>query len=272
MQDRYAGDVGDFFKLGLLRQLVAPDTTGVGLRLGVVWYRVPDDGHNADGKHVTYLSAESTLGPSLRAMDPVLYDRLRTMVDSGARSIASLEQAAVLPAETRYFSEPLDLNHLAPSARHDRIEHRRRWSTRALQATLDSELVFVDPDNGLRRNDHPTASHHTRAEKHAYHDELVPFVARGQSLVAYHHADRSAPVAVQAQRRLEETADALGVEPLAAVKAARGTVRLFLVVPAPAHRVRLREQLERVEHSAWGTELTVIWWNRWAAPPSASVP
>jgi hypothetical protein len=27
-----------------------------GLRLGVNWYLVPDEGHNADGKYVAYLS------------------------------------------------------------------------------------------------------------------------------------------------------------------------------------------------------------------------
>ena len=54
MQDRYAGDLGDFLKLGLLRYLVAATDGRPALRLGVVWYRVPDEAHNADGKHVAY--------------------------------------------------------------------------------------------------------------------------------------------------------------------------------------------------------------------------
>ena len=52
MQDRYAGDLGDFLTFGLLRWLVPSSGP---LRLGVVWYRTLDEAHNADGKHIAYL-------------------------------------------------------------------------------------------------------------------------------------------------------------------------------------------------------------------------
>ena len=51
MQDRYAGDVDDYVKLALLRAL-AP-----GRKLGVAWYLYPDEDHNADGRHVSYITA-----------------------------------------------------------------------------------------------------------------------------------------------------------------------------------------------------------------------
>lgn len=47
MQDRYTGDIGDYGKLGLLRCLAAS-----GLRVGVNWYRTPDEDHNEDGKFI----------------------------------------------------------------------------------------------------------------------------------------------------------------------------------------------------------------------------
>ena len=55
MQDRYAGDIGDFGKYGLLRELAEPRQVRVGyrhpLRLGVVWCRTrPED--NTDGEHI----------------------------------------------------------------------------------------------------------------------------------------------------------------------------------------------------------------------------
>ena len=53
MQDRYTGDIGDFGKLGLLRQL-----TSTGLSIGVNWYRTPDETHNSDGLHIDYLQKE----------------------------------------------------------------------------------------------------------------------------------------------------------------------------------------------------------------------
>ena len=43
MQDRYTGDIGDYGKLGMLRYLAA-----AGLRVGVNWYRTPDEDHGGN--------------------------------------------------------------------------------------------------------------------------------------------------------------------------------------------------------------------------------
>ena len=55
MQDRYAGDIGDFGKYGLLRALCGEDGHGPALRLGVLWYRVLEAEENNDGRHTAYL-------------------------------------------------------------------------------------------------------------------------------------------------------------------------------------------------------------------------
>jgi hypothetical protein len=61
VQDRYASDLGDYLKFGLLRRLAPPGGLA-SPRLGVVWYRSADETHNADGKHITYLDPEATVG------------------------------------------------------------------------------------------------------------------------------------------------------------------------------------------------------------------
>jgi hypothetical protein len=260
VQDRYAADVGDFLKLGLLRYLTSTHGYLPSLRLGVVWYRVIDEVHNADGKHVAYLSHSSLVGRSLRRLDAGLYDRLAGVIDSGTRSVAALEEAGVLPEESASFNEALTLGHLPPTARVQRVAARKEWLARALVATDRCDLVFVDPDNGVRRSDHGVPSHRNKTEKHAYFDELREFSARGQSLVAYHHADRSTTVDRQAHLRLADAAEQLSIEPLAAVRASRGTNRLFLVLPAARHRSNLEMRLRDLEKSSWSSELKVYWW------------
>jgi hypothetical protein len=239
VQDRYAGDVGDFLNFGLLR-LLFDDSD---LRLGIVWYHVADETHNGDGKHISYLQTDNAIGRQLRSLDPDLHDRLGAVVRSGARSIAALERSGALPAGTVTFRERLGPN------------DRPGWLVRATAAMADRDVVFVDPDNGIRRSDHPIKRHRAKSEKYAYLDELRPFVDAGRSLVVYHHADRSAPVAEQARRRLADAADELGTTPLAAVRASRGSCRLFLLLPVAAHRPHFEARLERLRHSAWGTEL-----------------
>ena len=260
VQDRYAGDLGDFLKLGLLRWLVPPGDAAH--RLGVIWYLTLDEAHNADGKHVAYLAPASRAGRKLRQLDADLYDRLAEMVQSGQRSTAALANAGVLGPTTSFFNEVLDLSALPIAVRDARRAQRAAWLQRALEATAECGFVFADPDNGIRSVSHAAGSHRNKAEKHAYLDELARFAERGQSLVVYHHADRSAPVPEQARRRLEDLAREVPITPIAAVRASRGTTRLFLIGAASApHEAYLRDRLEELGQSAWSSELTVYWSN-----------
>lgn len=239
MQDRYAGDVGDFLNFALLRLLVPSSS----LRLGIVWYKVPDEHHNGDGRHIAYLRPDNRIGRHLRALDPDLHQRLGDVVRTG-RSIASIEASGALPAGTITFGEQVG-------------PERAAWAGRALAATAGCDVVFLDPDNGIRASDHGGGPGRARSPKHAYLDELLPYVDRGQSVIVYHHADRSAPVTDQARRRLDDLARELAVGPLAAVRASRGSCRLFLVVPGEDHRALLTSRLEHIERSPWRSELTV---------------
>jgi len=81
VQNRYAGDVGDYVKLALLRALVP------GFKLGVAWYLYPDEAHNSDGRHTAYLNDPA----KWRELDPELFDGLAHVV-RGRRSVAALER------------------------------------------------------------------------------------------------------------------------------------------------------------------------------------
>jgi hypothetical protein len=260
MQDRYAGDLGDFLKFGLLRWLGRGRLGHRDLRLGIVWYLVPNEMHNADGKHVAYLDPRHRTARELRAADPDLYDRLGSVVTSGTRSVESLERAGVLARDTVTFATPLHFGDLPTTDRLARLRRRHDWVSNALDATKDCELVFVDPDNGVRLADHAYLRHRNRAEKHAYLDEIAAFADRGQSLIAYHHADRSAPVIEQARRRLGELHSSIGRAPLAAVRASRGTTRLYLISADPSHQEHLASRLRALSTSPWSNEFVVYWW------------
>jgi len=226
----------------------------------VVWYRTVGETHNADGKYVAYLDPGHRSSARLRQLDPDLYERLASVVASGWRSTAALAGAGVLGAGTCFFGDLLDLADLPVAARAARQARRRSWVERALAATADCDLIFADPDNGIRAVGHPAAAHRTKAVKHAYLDELAAFIRRGQSLIVYHHADRSAAVDRQARGRLADLARGVPVEPVAAVRASRGTSRLFLVAAAtPPHAGYLAGRLSALQVSPWGSELKVYW-------------
>ena len=260
MQDRYAGDVGDFVKLALLEHLRRP--SGVGeerLSLGIVWYLVDDESHNDDGKHVTYLDPASSAGRALRPIEPDVYDALGVMVAAGTRSVRHIEESGALRSDTISFADRLRFADLPPTDREARRRRRAQWLERATVAIAECDLVCLDPDNGIRRDDHSVPPHRTRSEKHSYLHEVVALAGADRSLVAYHHADRSAPVVVQATRRMHDIAEGLDREPLAAVQTSRGSARLFLVAPADRHRDRLTRRLALLEREPAPEEFTIHW-------------
>ena len=81
MKNRYAGDVGDFGKYGLLRHLAGMTSEDDldSLKLGMVWYLRPDDCGN-DGRHTGYLKQTDKNREEYRACDSDLWDELRRLV------------------------------------------------------------------------------------------------------------------------------------------------------------------------------------------------
>ena len=257
MQDRYAGDLGDYLKFGLLRWL-APPGVPAAPRLGVVWYRTPDETHNADGKHIAYLDPGHRSSGRLRDLDPDLYDRLARAIYA-ERSTARLAAAGLLDVATCFFGDLLDLADLPVTARGARQARRRSWLQRAMAATAGCDLIFADPDNGIRAAAHQVPAHRIKAVKYAYLDELAAFAGRDQSLVVYHHADRTAAVEEQARRRLDDIAREVPIKPVAAVRASLGTTRLFLVAAVASHAGYLTDRLAALAASPWAAELRVYW-------------
>ena len=178
MQDNYVGDIGDYGKYGLLRNV-----TAAGLQLAVNWYRVvlppsneQDDGEciscskkpkQKDGKYTSYLEHPE----KYRHYDPELFDCLAGIVHGQKRRLEEIETSGVLSAT--FFSDTLNL------------PPRSTWHQTALLATAGADVVFLDPDNGLE-----TARMHERRsakEKHVTWQEVKDYYDRGQSVILYQH-------------------------------------------------------------------------------------
>ena len=172
MQNRYAGDIGDYVKLALLRAVAA------GQKLGVAWYLYPDEGHNSDGRHTAYLGKSEIW----RHLDPELFDRLQRLVPR-TRSVAALEELGVLQAT--FSRELLEHGHRAASVR---SAARAEWFGRTLSALSGCEIVFADPDNGLT-DDRPERRAQPRFGKHMPISEARE-LAKGRCAVIYHHNSR----------------------------------------------------------------------------------
>ena len=249
MQDRYAGDIGDFGKYGLLRALCGEDEHGPALSLGVLWYRFEGDERESpgDGKRIDYLDPPDE---RLRECDPCLFGLMHEVVYGRDRSIVSVEKSGALPGGTTFHSESLTF--AAPERRSERGAKRRSWIASGLDLMKDGDMVFADPDNGLEiPSMDPLLA---KGPKYAYYDDLIPCWDRGQSLIIYQHATRGGGgMGLQIARRIEELREHFDDLPDPIVlRWRRISARAYFILPAPDHADRLTARVRDFLNSEWG--------------------
>jgi hypothetical protein len=258
MQNRYTADIGDFGKYGLLRALCSPIDDGSNARLGVVWYLVPDESHNADGKFTRYLESSPKNHRQFRQCDPELYDALADIIHKKDRNVSSIRKCSILPPGTVFYEKFLTFDDTpanSPEARRKRIAYRNEWVQGALSLTEDSDIIFVDPDNGLEAG---TKRHQKRGPKYVFFDELEPYYKRGQSLIIYHHTSRRGTAKEQIRERLTQIEERLNSDSTFALLYHRGSSRAFLIVPSGKHKSLLTEKVEQFMQGPWSQHFTMV--------------
>jgi hypothetical protein len=185
MQDRYTADIGDFGKYGLLRYVLRYcDELAQEARLGVLWYLTePED--NNDGRFLGYLDDVE----EYRRCDPELYAFLKSIRDKEKdRSVESIEQSGLFPNSVRFFSKKLSYEGTharSPQGRLWRTVLRDRWLKRAMEQLGESNVVFLDPDNGLPGSS--TKAHSQDAPKFAFPQDIGTLIDAGKSVIVYQH-------------------------------------------------------------------------------------
>jgi len=167
MKHQYFGDINDYRKYGLLRVLQQETS----LRLGVWWMLTPDDGRT-DGKFTSYLAERERW----RRYDPRLFDELAAAVPNG-RTVHAVAERAIL-------ADAVFVDSIVPDGRRARAEEYRV----ALARLSESELVFLDPDNGIEVQSRPPGR--KDSSKYVLRDEIADLCSRGKSLVLYQHFRR----------------------------------------------------------------------------------
>lgn len=219
MKNQYFGDVGDYGKYGLLRTFALK-----GISIAVNWYLTDDiirGTGETDGRFIQYLEKEEN-----RSFCPEVFDLLHSaVIDQKIRDISYIEDSDVIP-NARYFNEKL------PAKKRLSIEERKalreEWHKRGLAFCEGSDLIFLDPDNGLRKR---LTKSPKMDMKYVLVDEAVDYYHTGANLVYYCHKGRRTETKWEEYKKL--LAPELPDASLFGLTFHRGTQRSYIFVVHP---------------------------------------
>lgn len=168
MKNQYAGDVGDYTKLGILRYL-----ENAGFSIGLNWYLTLDEPIHSktftDGKHVDFLKCKCD------TPDVLLHCALKKIGLSNNRSVTRLENA-------KLFENALFWNKILEA------KNRDEWHLKALKKLGNQDVIFLDPDNGLEVKS--TKPYSKNGNKYTTYKEAADYYSQGSTVIIYNHRDR----------------------------------------------------------------------------------
>ena len=235
MQDRYAGDIGDYGKIALLKALQAQ-----GLSVGVNWYKTdtPEIEKNPDGSY-KQKDGKYAIPEKYRRCDPALAEKLLDIFYGSNRTIRALEEADLIPGAI-YYNEQVT------------VDNRTAWHRAALERLRSADIVFMDPDNGMAVKSVGKGS--VRSVKYTFYEEVHDYIDRGQSVLIYNHRSRTSE-----ERYFCQICDKLqcntgiAMDRILKITFPKCSVRDYLAVPvSERHSKKIRQAFEDMEQGIWG--------------------
>ena len=165
------------------------------------------------------------------------------MVTSERRDIGSLEAARLVP-NAMYYNATL----YAPKTKGTLT--RTEWHGTALRTLERTDIVFLDPDNGLIVKSVGAGS--SKSIKYVLMDELRDYYRAGHSVIFYNHRCRqSENDYLERFRKLKNDPTFEGAEWLG-LKFVRGTIRDYIFILQPNHAAMVSATTSSFLDSTWG--------------------
>ena len=228
MKDQYFGDVNDFRKYGLLRNLLLP----MQLKLGVCWMLTPGDGRS-DGKFLSYLEHPQRF----QHFDPPLFQWLKSVVvHANDRRVARIEASDLFP--NAIFQSPYLI---------DNGSQRSQYFAECSMMFRQCDVVFFDPDNGVEISSVKKGGRNSA--KFVFWDELFAAYSAGASVLVYQHFPR-----LERTKFIADLASQLGLKLGArSVFTFRTPHVVFLLAAQDRHVSGFRRELGTIE-KVWRTD------------------
>ncbi len=178
MQERYLGDVHDFLKYRFLRHIKNSTNFAIGLNWYLTQPKDVDPKNTNDGEkrfHLKGLNSKQWL-----KWDSELFNNLKFFNHHSERKLNKYYKLNILDKGTVYYDAQV------PTCPIKRME----WHKKAMTQFKNSNLIFLDPDNGFE----VPSARGKRTAKYVEYDEIAEYCATNKAVVSIQFARQCDPV------------------------------------------------------------------------------
>ena len=236
MKNEYFGDINDFKKYGLIRQL-----SNFGeLKTLICWMLTPpNDPTKNEGLQTQYLNNPDKWEKYDKPLFKHLQKHKSHILGNQNRNVSLVEKGNILP-KCKFFNDTI----------HDNGELRSRYFQKLLNISNDAGLIFFDPDIGLETF---VKRGNTRSSQYLYWSEVKAAYDKGLSILIYQHRHRS--------KTVENMAEHMQVEALKLFTPINIFIYktpnvLFLLIARNKHRQSIVQANKNIEQT-WGGVLAI---------------
>ncbi len=230
MKNQYFGDINDYKKYGLIRQL--------DLKTIICWMLTPNNDKN-EGLQIQYLDNPCQWAKYDKLLFRYLEKHKSNFLDKQYRNVLIIQNRDILP-KCKFFNEII----------RDDGEQRSRYFQKLLNISNDVDLLFFDPDIGLETF---VKRGNKRSSQYLYWSEVKAAFDKGLSILIYQHRHRS--------KTVENMAKYLRVEAIKRFTPMNVFIYktpnvLFLLIARNKHRQSIIQANKRIEQT-WGNVLVI---------------
>jgi hypothetical protein len=158
MQDKYVGDINDYYKFLFLDEILPNNT-----KLGINWfYHKIEREDNNDGK---------------KSIPDYIEDKFSIELKKIYKSIKSLEKCNFYGYKVKFYSEVLEPNF-----------NRNNWFSNSRSKLNECDVIFCDPDNGIEVASYGVLN--KIAHKFIYINEIEKYYEDSKNIIIYQHLSR----------------------------------------------------------------------------------
>jgi len=162
MQERYLGDVHDFYKFLFLKYL----SKKLKKKIGLNWYLISpkllgaNEEKKKDGENRNYLKKKE-----ICKLDNKISEEFIKIVDIKKRNIADFTNRTHLKSHIKFYNKQI-------------TSERESWFQESVDFFKNNEIIFLDPDNGLLKKENKRNS-----LKHLLIDEIDKYLSHGKIII-----------------------------------------------------------------------------------------